>query len=88
MIPSKHTTVLVLFLLLALLPGCPAPSIDATETLEAEGYENIELGGPALLTCSDSEHYSRTFVATRNGQRVEGAVCCTGILFGGCTVRH
>lgn len=71
-----------------MLVGCPAPSSQAEDALLAEGYTDVELGGPAILACSDSEAYSRTFTASRNGHRVDGSVCCTGIVFGGCTVRH
>lgn len=57
--------------------------------LKSEGYENIELTGFPLWGCSgdDSAINSSTFRATKNGEKVDGTICC-GLLLKGCTVRR
>jgi len=63
--------------------GCTAPD-RAQHTLEAEGYEDIEVGGYTMWGCTDSATFRNSFEATRNGQAISGAVCCT---FMTCEVR-
>ena len=53
--------------------------------LERDGYEEIEVGNHAWFDCGESDIFSNTFSAEKNGKRAEGAVCCG--LFKNCTVR-
>lgn len=71
--------------LAVLLAGCTASESDSIRTLEASGFENIELHGFSLWTCNDYE-LSQSFRARNaKGKPVEGVVCC-GVLKN-CTVR-
>lgn len=68
------------------LGGCTVAPNEATNTLAAAGYTNIDLGGYSWFGCGRDDGFSRTFTATSvNGSHVEGVVCAG--LLKGTTVR-
>ena len=70
---------------IALMAGCTDAS-KATRTLQAAGYQQIEITGYSVFGCSEDDTFHTGFVATgANGSRVEGVVC-SGI-FKGATIR-
>lgn len=69
------------------LAACTVQEDTAVGVLTAQGYSQIELGGPAFFGCSDDDELTRTFKARGvDGQGVEGVVC-SGLFFKGATVR-
>jgi len=66
----------------------PAGDKRAIDTVEANGFRDVLLGGVDVLACADGES-SRHFAATNSaGKRVEGTVCCGLSGVGkGCTLR-
>lgn len=84
----RNWTLVACFGLFFLFGGCTVDQETASRVLSDEGYTDVELLGWSPLSCSDSEKRSEGFRATRSGHTVEGVVCCTGYIFGDCTVRH
>jgi hypothetical protein len=76
------------FILVAavVLSGCTDNSA-AIRTVKAHGFTNVEITGWAPLSCGDDDTSKTGFRArNRDGQMVEGAVCC-GLVFKNCTLR-
>lgn len=72
-------------LLFGSVSGCNVPDDRAVNTLRGHGIKDVELGGHAWLMCGE-ESLTRKFTGTNvNGERVEGAVCCS--LWKSCSVR-
>lgn len=65
----------VLLFVAIFVSSCTYSDEKVREVLAAEGYENIGVGGYAWLACSEKDTHSNTFVAHKNGRRVEGVVC-------------
>lgn len=77
----------VLAVVALLLAACPVPEDQVVETLEAQGFSDIERKESAPFSCSDKDGLRSHFTATnQRGQRVEGVLCC-GFVFKACTVR-
>lgn len=61
----------------------------ARSAIRSAGYEDVSIGAPAFLRCSEDDSLltSREFEATGSrGQRVAGVACCDLVLRG-CTIR-
>lgn len=55
-------------------------------TLENQGFTDIQIGEYKFGACGEDDYYSTGFTATNPiGNRVSGVVCCG--TFKGCTVR-
>lgn len=55
-------------------------------TLEAQGFTDIQIGGYKWGACGEDDYYSTEFTATNpTGRRVSGVVCCGH--YKGCTIR-
>ncbi len=84
----------IILILACFLTSCTNDS-EARRTLEAQGFDNIRIGGYAWFGCGQDDGASNTFTATNaKGQAVSGVVCCgtyegnpLGGLAKGCTVR-
>jgi hypothetical protein len=79
----------IIILATAGLVACTRPN-QAKETLEAQGFSNVEITGYAMWGCSsgkdDDENFHTKFTATGpTGKHVHGVVC-SGLLKG-ATVR-
>lgn len=75
-----------LAIVIALVTAACTSSDKARQTLEAEGYTHIKIGGYSFA-CSDSDSTCTEFEATApSRKRVHGAVGC-GYVLKGCTVR-
>lgn len=76
------------FVLIAGILSCTNED-DSRDTLEAQGYTNIELTGYAWNRCAESDSTCTGFVAVGpTGLTVRGAVGCSRTGCGkGCTVR-
>ncbi len=73
--------------ILALLLATCTSADKARQTLEDQGYTQIEIGGYSPFLCSKHDSTCTKFEATaQNGRRVHGAVGC-GYVLKGCTVR-
>jgi hypothetical protein len=71
-------TLLVVVLVLLTVAFIVSPKADpdkATATLEASGYSEVEIGGPALWGCSDDDTFCTRFTAKGpTGVPVSGVV--------------
>lgn len=85
---NRITTTLGSFLL-SFAVGCMVSETTAERLLEAQGYTEIVLGGPAPRHCGRGDTRSRSFMAEGpTGQPVRGIVCCGGAVWGkSCTLR-
>jgi hypothetical protein len=55
-------------------------------TLEAQGFTDIQVGGYQWGACGRDDYYSTKFTAANpQGRRVSGVVCCGN--YKGCTIR-
>jgi hypothetical protein len=73
-----------LFLILALsasLTACTQPD-RAVSALEAAGYSDIQIGGWAAFSCSNSDQYATEFTAKGPTGRVVSGAVCSGVLKG------
>lgn len=69
-----------------MMAGCTVSEGKSRGVLEAQGFTDVELGGPALIGCSEGDRFTRTFEAKgANDTRVKGVICAG--LFKGATVR-
>jgi hypothetical protein len=73
-------------IIIALIAAACTSADKARQTLEAEGYTHIKIGGYSF-SCSDSDSTCTKFEAiSPGGKRVHGGVGC-GYVLKGCTVR-
>ena len=72
--------------ILVSLAACTASEDEALRALRGTGLTNIWLGGYSFFACAADDSFNNEFTAsTRDGQPVNGVVCCGW--FKGCTVR-
>ena len=70
-----------------LFTGCTSQS-DAERALKAEGYENIQMTGYNILSCSEDDFYRTGFSAVNHKGRVVTGTVCSGLLFKSATIRY
>ena len=70
-----------------LFTGCTSQS-DAERALKAEGYENIQMTGYNILSCSEDDFYHTGFSAVNHKGRVVTGTVCSGLLFKSATIRY
>lgn len=71
--------------------ACAVDHDTVVETLEDEGFYDIQDEGYAPFSCGNDDNFASGFTAKRRLQdgrerTVEGVVCCG--LFKACTIRH
>ena len=88
-IPTMRKLTMTLLLGLGLgltTTACTSPE-RSEDILSAAGYENIDITGYAMFSCSEDDTVKTGFRATgAHGERVTGAVCC-GVFGKNCTIR-
>lgn len=81
----KFIKMLFIIGLLFILSGC-TDEYGAKEVLKKQGYNNIQITGYDMFSCSKDDFFSTGFIAEKDGQKIEGTVC-GGLLFKGSTIR-
>ncbi|MCK5538635.1 MAG: hypothetical protein KAI79_17560 [Bacteroidales bacterium] len=83
----KYKLLAVALLGAILMTGCTSQS-DAERALQAEGYENIQMTGYSIFSCSEDDFYRTGFSAVNQKGRVVTGTVCSGLLFKSATIRY
>ena len=83
----KYKLLAVALLGAILMTGCTSQS-DAERALQAEGYENIQMTGYSIFSCSEDDFYRTGFSAVNHKGHVVTGTVCSGLLFKSATIRY